>query len=155
MIGSGIFISPTGALESAGSVGMSLVIWSVGGVVSAALGLAYGELGTLLPQSGGDCTYINKGLGSAPTLLGVWIFTIVCCTGYFPILFLVFADYLLTPIYGSYTAPDSLRKLVACIMIIALAITNFISVKFVTITQIIAKVIALSPVKICSVCISV
>ena len=146
MIGSGIFISPTGALESAGSVGMSLVIWVVGGVVSAALGLAYGELGTLLPRSGGDYTYINKGLGSAPAFLGAWILTIVCYTGSFPILSLVFADYLLTPIYGSCIAPDSLRKLVACIMIITLAITNVISVKFATNTQIIftfAKIIAL------------
>ena len=151
MIGSGIFISPTGALESAGSVGMSLVIWVLGGVVSAALGLAYGELGTLVPLSGGDYAYINKGLGSAPAFLSAWLLTIVCYTGSFPILSLVFADYLLTPIYGNCPAPDTLRKLVACIMIITLAITNVISVKLAAYTQIsftFAKVIALTIVSV-------
>ena len=151
MIGSGIFISPTGALESAGSVGMSLVIWVLGGVFSAAMGLAYGELGSLVPLSGGDYAYINKALGSAPAFLSAWILTLVCYTGSFPILSLVFSDYLLTPIYGNCPASDTLRKLVACIMIITLAITNVISVRFAAYTQIsltFAKVIALTIVSV-------
>lgn len=145
MIGSGIFVSPTGALERVGSVGMSLVMWLLGGVVSAVLGLVYGELGTLVPHSGGDYTYINKAWGSAPAFLAVWLTTIVNNTGSFPILSLVFADYLLAPIFGSCGAPVSLRKTVACIVIVTLAVTNVISVKFAVNTQIVftfAKVTA-------------
>ena len=146
MIGSGIFISPSAALESVGSVGMSLVMWTLGGLISMVLGLAYGELGSLVPYSGGDYTYINKGLGSAPAFLAVWIQTLVSNTGSFPILSLVFADYMLTPIFGSCGAPDLIRKSVACAVIITLAITNIISVKFAANTQIFftfTKVIAL------------
>lgn len=34
MIGSGIFVSPSSALEYSGSVGLCLVIWTVSGVIS-------------------------------------------------------------------------------------------------------------------------
>ena len=146
MIGSGIFISPAGALESVGSVGMSLVVWSVSGMIAMVLGFIYGELGTLIPHSGGDYTYINKGLGAAPAFLAAWIHMLVGNPASFPILSLVFADYLLTPIFGNCGAPDSIRKTIAGLVIVTLAITNIISVSVAANIQILftfAKVIAL------------
>ena len=32
--GSGIFISPTGVADNAGSIGLTLVLWSIGGLIA-------------------------------------------------------------------------------------------------------------------------
>ena len=50
MIGSGIFVSPTGLLERTGSVAMSLLVWTACGIVSMFGALAYAELGTMIPR---------------------------------------------------------------------------------------------------------
>ncbi|XP_045165905.2 b(0,+)-type amino acid transporter 1-like [Mercenaria mercenaria] len=151
MIGSGIFISPKGALQNAGSPGMSLVMWALCGILSLLMGLVYGELGTLVPLSGGDYTYIRKGLGSVPAFLAVWIYTLFGSTGSMAVLSLVFADYLLALLFGSCQPPDIMRQIIAALMIITLCITNVISVTFGAYTQIIctvAKTLALIVISI-------
>ena len=57
VIGSGIFITPTGILRRTNSVGLSLIIWIVSGIVSALGSFVNLELGTSIQESGGDFAY--------------------------------------------------------------------------------------------------
>lgn len=59
MIGSGIFATPGVIFKSAGSVGLSLLLWLVGAAISAC-GLSISlELGCMLPRSGGTKVYLE------------------------------------------------------------------------------------------------
>ncbi|KAJ5320809.1 hypothetical protein N7476_003811 [Penicillium atrosanguineum] len=57
VIGSGIFATPGSIVKSAGSIGLTLLVWLVGTIL-AACGMAISmEYGCMLPRSGGDKVY--------------------------------------------------------------------------------------------------
>ena len=63
VIGSGIFISPQFVLAAIGSPGASLIIWTLCGFISMLAGLCYAELGTVIPESGGQFIYMLRTTG--------------------------------------------------------------------------------------------
>ena len=108
IIGSGIFITTTYVLQYSGSMGLTLILWVVGGLIAMAGGLCYCELGTFLPQSGGDYTYIKEAysfknrwkwstfLGSLLAFLYSWVNVISFGTA--PIV-IAFGRYLASPFF--------------------------------------------------------
>ena len=117
VIGSGIFISPKGVLQNTGSVGLSLVIWVACGILSTIGALCYAELGTTIPKSGGDFTYIFDTFGAVPAFLRVWTHLVAVFTAGFAVLALTGATYLIKPFFGDCDVPTVVIKLIAAVLL--------------------------------------
>lgn len=59
VIGSGIFATPGSIVKSAGSIGLTLLIWLVGTILAACGMVVSMEYGCMLPRSGGDKVNIH------------------------------------------------------------------------------------------------
>ncbi|XP_063882661.1 large neutral amino acids transporter small subunit 1-like [Scylla paramamosain] len=117
IVGSGIFISPKGVLRETGSVGMSLVVWVMCGLMSLVGALCYAELGTSIPKSGGDYAYINAGFGSLPAFLFLWAANLIFVPTTNAIMALPFAKYVIQPFFPNCDLPDDVVRLIAALSI--------------------------------------
>ncbi|KAF8518434.1 high affinity methionine permease [Hysterangium stoloniferum] len=59
MIGTGIYSTPSVVLRASGSVGLFLVSWIIGAIVTSVGMAVYVEFGTALPRSGGEKNYLE------------------------------------------------------------------------------------------------
>jgi APA family basic amino acid/polyamine antiporter len=81
VIGSGIFLSPGKVAVAAGSGGVALVAWTVGGVLSLLGALTFAELGAARPNAGGLYVYLREAFGPAPAFLFGWTMFLVIGSG--------------------------------------------------------------------------
>jgi basic amino acid/polyamine antiporter, APA family len=82
VIGSGIFLTPGLILRQLdGSVGYSLLVWLVGGILSLLGALTYAELAAANPEAGGLYCYIRDGFGRIPAFLYGWCLFLVIASG--------------------------------------------------------------------------
>jgi APA family basic amino acid/polyamine antiporter len=95
VIGSGIFLTPGPILQRVdGSVGLSLLVWVVGGILSLLGALTYAELAAANPEAGGLYCYIRDGFGRAPAFLYGWCLFLVIASGTIAALAHAFTRYL-------------------------------------------------------------
>ncbi|KAA0199054.1 hypothetical protein HAZT_HAZT001200 [Hyalella azteca] len=132
IVGSGIFVSPKGVLATTGSVGMSLIVWVVCGLLSMVGALCYAELGTSIPKSGGDYAYINEGFGSLPAFLFLWDANLIFVPTTNAIMALTFANYVLQPFFPGCEMPDNAIRLIAALAICLLTFINSWNVRITT-----------------------
>jgi amino acid transporter len=95
VIGSGIFLTPGLILHKlGGSVGYSLLVWLLGGVLSLLGALTYAELATGNPEAGGLYCYIRDAFGRLPAFLYGWSLLLIIASATIAALAHAFTSYL-------------------------------------------------------------
>lgn len=95
VIGSGIFLTPGLIFRQLnGSVGLSLLVWLAGGVLSLLGALTYAELAACNPEAGGLYCFIRDGFGRITAFLYGWCLFLVIASGSVGALARAFSRYL-------------------------------------------------------------
>ncbi|XP_042245199.1 b(0,+)-type amino acid transporter 1 isoform X1 [Thunnus thynnus] len=147
MIGSGIFMSPQFVLVYVGSPGASLLIWTVSGVVAMFAALSYTELGTIIPESGGDFIYILRIYGSFPAFFAAITFILAVKPFGIAAMSFSIAEYAIAPFYVGCHPPQLVVKCAAAVAILIVAIANILNVRIAVRIQVVflvAKVLTLT-----------
>ncbi len=131
VIGSGIFVKPLAVAQSLPSEGWIYAFWIGLGIVCLFGAFAYGELGAMFPEAGGQYAFLREAWGRGVAFLYGWVFFWVINTGTVAALAVIFAEFLL-PTFGidgeAQRQQPLLVTAVATVMILALAVINHMGV---------------------------
>ncbi|XP_074650871.1 large neutral amino acids transporter small subunit 1-like [Tubulanus polymorphus] len=146
IIGSGIFVTPVGVLQRSRSVGLSLIIWMISGLISILSALCFAELGTTITRSGGEYIYIMKGLGRIPAFMCLILNLIIIAPTPVSVSALALGTYILRPLYDTCDPPDMAIRLLGATVFLLLTAVNCLNVKWAAKVQVVftaCKLIAL------------
>lgn len=129
IIGSGVFVSPGGVLQYAGSPGAALVIWALCGAFCIIGALCFSELGTMLPEAGGEYTYILHAFGGLPAFLTLWVNVVVIRPASQAVISLTFAEYALALTFPDCQPPQTAVTTLAAAALCTLTYVNCASVR--------------------------
>lgn len=155
-IGSGIFSSPGVVTLNTGSIGASLVVWLMSGVLAWTGASSFAELGAAIPLNGGAQAYLNYSFGPLMAYLFTWSAVVCLKSGSGAIIATIFGEYMARVFYHSVTSatsspheqglegiPEWSIKLIAISVIVFIAFLNILSAKLGTRTQIATTVVKL------------
>ncbi len=125
VIGAGIFLIPNVIARSLPSAPAILAVWIAAGVLSYFGGLAYAELGAMMPETGGQYVYLREAFGPGCAFLSGWIFLLAVIPGSMAFLAVSFSIYLRHFVRLSPAAGGA----VSAALMAALTAANYIGVK--------------------------
>ncbi|KAL5020906.1 hypothetical protein ScPMuIL_000061 [Solemya velum] len=126
---SSVFISSSAILKTTGSIGTSLIVWLVGGLINLMLALCFAELGTMLPHAGGPYAYVMRVFGPLPGFLIMWGYVVLIAGPFWAFLAYTASLYIIKPIFPDCEAPDGAVKLLAGWIMITLVVLNCVYMK--------------------------
>ncbi|KAF9464735.1 amino acid permease-domain-containing protein [Collybia nuda] len=128
-IGSGIFSSPGIIIANTNSVGASLIVWLLSGVLAWTGASSYAELGSAIPLNGGAQAYLAYAYGPLISYLFAWTAIIALKPGSNAVISLIFAEYINRILWKSTRAevtpdhiPQWIIKLTAVGAVVAVTI---------------------------------
>jgi amino acid transporter len=77
MIGTGIFLKPAEMAREGRSVSVVFAAWIVGAILSLFGAFSFAELGSMIPEAGGEYAYLRRGFGPVYGFLFGWTHSIV------------------------------------------------------------------------------
>ena len=129
IIGVGIFFTPKEVATIAGSGGMAMLAWTVGGVIALLGALTFAELGSIYPHTGGQYEILRDAYGPLPAFLFVFCNATAVQAGAVAIIAIICAQNIGVAAAGA--APESVSLLIlALVLIIGLTAANIVGVKW-------------------------
>ncbi|KAF8576395.1 amino acid transporter [Ramaria rubella] len=123
-IGSGIFSSPGVVLANSRSVGASLLVWAVSGILAWTGASSFAELGTAIPLNGGAQAYLAYAYHPLVSYLFAWTAISALKPGGNAIIALIFGNYMSRLFFhatrsdvSANSIPDWSIKLTACVAV--------------------------------------
>lgn len=161
VIGSSIFMKPATMAAQLGSPVMIIIVWVVAGIISMFGAMAYAELGTMFPETGGQYVYLRYAFGDFIAYLYGWSSIIVINTASIAAIAFVCASYagyfiplphfsvatehsvvFHIPMVGDILPLQNFGvKFLAISIILMLTLVNYLSVRFGNTVQFIATVL--------------
>jgi APA family basic amino acid/polyamine antiporter len=77
MIGTGIFLKPAEMAREGRSVSIVFAAWIIGAILSIFGAFSFAELGSMIPEAGGEYAYLRRGFGPVYGFLFGWMHSIV------------------------------------------------------------------------------
>ena len=71
---------------------MALLAWVAAGIIAMLGAASYAELGTAIPESGGEYQYLHRAWGPLPAFLFTWTSTLITRPGSIAIICLICAE---------------------------------------------------------------
>ncbi len=124
MIGTGVFTTLGFQLESLPSVFAVLLLWVLGGVGAFCGALCYGELGAMMPRSGGEYTFLSRIYHPALGFLSGWVSIVAGFAAPIALAAIALGE------YSNAVFPAVDKTMIALAAIIALTIVHVADVKF-------------------------
>ena len=131
IIGSGIFLNPSIVAQRVGTVGLTLMVWVLGGIVALIGALVFAELGARRPLAGGGYVYLREAFGRLPAFLYAWTLLLVIATGAIAAVAVTCASYTATLL--GWPAGTQVPLAVAAILV--LSVVNYVGVRPGAVTQ--------------------
>ncbi|ESN98281.1 hypothetical protein HELRODRAFT_113916 [Helobdella robusta] len=130
VVGGGIYITPQGVLMHAGSPGLTLIIWIIGGIHSLFGALCYAELGVNFPSAGAEYAYLSEMYSPYFGFMQLSIYLLLLRPGSNSFKAVLLGRYILKPLYPDCQVPTKAVLCVASFMTMSMCALNYRSVKF-------------------------